>query len=87
MVATVVRWLLRVLAQVLNQRKIVDGGNSMSREEILAVFHSLAKSQGFYGRLLAWLEGCESDEKEEYLCNLEKQNFADELALILYVEC
>ena len=58
----------------------------MNREEILEVLKSLASSQGFYGRLLASLNNASEDEREEFLCNLESQNFADSLDLIMYIE-
>lgn len=52
----------------------------MTKDEILQVFRSLAKSQGFYGRLLR-------DITEEGLQYLEDQNFKDVLDLILFIEC
>lgn len=57
----------------------------MKREQILNLFRSLAMSQGFYGRLLRDID--ENPEwGDEYLTNLEAQNFGSDLDLILYVE-
>lgn len=38
----------------------------MTKEEVLAGFENLAKSQGRYGRLLAELRELERDKPEEY---------------------
>lgn len=51
----------------------------MSREEIMNVIRRLARSQGFYGRLLR-------DMTDEALDYLEEQNFEDDLELILFLE-
>lgn len=52
----------------------------MNREQIKALFEDLARSQGFYGRLLASM----TDEAWEYL---EQQNFQSDLDVILFIEC
>lgn len=57
----------------------------MNREEILETIRSLAKSQGFYGRLLKILESDELDALA-YLELLEEQNFKDPIDLILFIE-
>lgn len=62
----------------------------MSRDEILKTFKELAKSQGFYGRLLASLEDAKESSPEAYekfLTNLEAHNFSGPVDLILYLEC
>lgn len=51
----------------------------MKKEEILEAIRSLAKSQGFYSRLLEEL----TDEKLDYL---EKQGFEDYVDLIMFLE-
>lgn len=51
----------------------------MNREQILALFRSLAMSQGFYGRLLR-------DLTPEALDYLVSKNFKTELDLILFIE-
>lgn len=53
----------------------------MNKEQILDVIKSLAKSQGFYGRLLEHI-----NEEPTYLNFLEKQNFKDAIDFILYME-
>ena len=54
----------------------------MNKEQILNVIKSLAKSQGFYGRLLEHI-----NENPSYLDFLEKQNFKDSVDFVLYMEC
>lgn len=51
----------------------------MNREQILAVFRSLAQSQGLYGRILRDI----TDEELDYLVS---KNFKSDLALILFIE-
>ena len=53
----------------------------MNKEQILDVIKSLAKSQGFYGRLLEHI-----NEEPTYLDFLEKQNFKDAIDFVLYME-
>ena len=53
----------------------------MDRTRILELIKSLAKSQGFYGRLLRDIQ-----ENPEILDHLEQQTFNDDLDLILYLE-
>lgn len=62
----------------------------MKRNEILNVFKTLAKSQGFYGRLLNSLNEAKKNNPEDYdafMNELEAQNFTDDVDLILYIEC
>lgn len=59
----------------------------MKREEILNVFKMLACSQGFYGRLLHSLETADEDSRDEFLSELEEQNFSDPVSLVMYLEC
>ena len=58
----------------------------MKREQILDTFRSLARSQGFYGRLLEAIDRLTYEEREDYLTALEEQNFSDALDLVLFVE-
>lgn len=51
----------------------------MDREQILAVFRSLAQSQGLYGRILRDI----TDEELDYLVS---KNFKSNLDLILFIE-
>lgn len=57
----------------------------MKRNAILSLFRSLSCSQGFYGGLLSAIE---EDEEwgNDFLDELEKKNFKDEVDLILYIE-
>lgn len=58
----------------------------MKMEDIIKLIRELAKSQGFYGRLLASIAEL-SDEKYKELAELwESKNFADDLDFILYIE-
>ena len=61
----------------------------MNREQILQVIRELAKSQGFYGRLLENLMEMRDerpDELDNYLSLLESKNFQDTLDVVLYFE-
>ena len=53
----------------------------MTREEILGAIKDLAKSQGYYDRLLRAIE-----EDETILDTLEEQNFNDVVDMVLYLE-
>ena len=54
--------------------------------DILNEIKSLAKSQGFYGRLYRELMENE-DYKEDFKTEIEKQKFKDTLDFILWLEC
>ena len=59
----------------------------MTREAIIETFENLAMSQGFYGRLLKYLEEIsevDPDKYEEIMTSLEE--CADPVDLILAVE-
>ena len=61
----------------------------MNREQIMQVIRMLAKSQGFYSRLLEGLMEMRDerpDELDNYLSLLESKNFQDELDIVLYFE-
>ena len=53
----------------------------MTREEILENIKMLARSQGYYGRLLWAIE-----EDESILDRLEEQNFNDVVDMVLFLE-
>lgn len=53
----------------------------MTREEILENIKMLARSQGYYGRILRAIE-----EDETILDTLEEQNFKDVVDMVLYLE-
>lgn len=55
----------------------------MNREEIINSIKDLAKCQGFYSRLYDYIL---TDNSEEFISELESQNFKDTIDLILYLE-
>ena len=57
----------------------------MDREKILSAIASLAASQGFYGRLYNSLTDG-SDEADEFLNTMEKQNFGDVVDMVIWLE-
>ena len=57
----------------------------MKANEILETIKMLAKSQGFYGRLLNTIET--SEERENILAELESENFRDPVDLVMFFEC
>ena len=57
----------------------------MKANEILETIKMLAKSQGFYGRLLNAIET--SEEEETLLAELESENFKDPVDLVMFLEC
>jgi len=61
----------------------------MDRQQIRAEIQDLARSQGFYGRLLRDIEELEQEEPEsaeQFWKDLEDQNFEDSLDMVLYFE-
>ena len=58
----------------------------MKWNEILGVFESLAKSQGFYSRVLESINELSDDELEHTIRCFEEQNFKDVVDLILFME-
>lgn len=56
----------------------------MKRNEIMDTIKTLARSQGFYGRLYNSIEN--SDNKDAALAYLENQNFRDSFDLIMFFE-
>lgn len=57
-----------------------------TKEMIMDVFRTLARSQGFYGRLIRSIEEA-GEEGQEWLQSLEDQHFTSDLDLILFIEC
>lgn len=57
----------------------------MNREKILDAIHSLAASQGFYGRLYDSLTDG-SEQADEFLNTMEKQNFGDVVDMVMWLE-
>ena len=58
----------------------------MNREQILDAFRSLARSQGFYGRLLAQIDSVDEETREAFLSDLESRNFRDVVDLVMWIE-
>lgn len=59
----------------------------MKKGEILAIFKSLSRSQGFYSRIYNSLMELSEEERNKRLQPLEDKNFKDTIDLILYLEC
>ena len=61
----------------------------MKREEILRLFKSLSKSNGYYGRLLVDLNDLRINDEDSYesiMSDLENQNFQTPLDAVLFIE-
>ena len=58
----------------------------MDYQAILQVIQDLAKSQGYYGRLLEAIEVASEDEIQELKESLEAMEFKDPIDFILWVE-
>ena len=58
----------------------------MNRTQIMGTFKMLAKSQGFYGRLLRDIYELSVGAYDELMEELEAQNFSDAVDLIMYIE-
>lgn len=56
----------------------------MKKEEIKLAVESLAKSQGFYGRLIQALQ--DEDKEDEFYQICEKQNFNDIVDFVMWIE-
>lgn len=61
-------------------------GVIMKAKEIYQTIKDLAKSQGFYGRVLRAIEEDGIESRNERLEFLEKQGFKDKVDLVLYFE-
>lgn len=57
----------------------------MNKEQILDAIHSLAASQGFYGRLYDTLTDG-SEQSDEFLATMEEQNFNDVVDMVMWLE-
>ena len=61
----------------------------MKMDKILETIKNLARSQGSYGRMYNDLMAIQEDNPEKYeeiVDELERQNFADAVALVMYLE-
>lgn len=59
----------------------------MNGKQAKAVIRNLARSQGFYGRLLNEIENFTDEEMKKWNETIENQGFTDDLDLILWLEC
>lgn len=62
----------------------------MCIEEIMDVIKGLARSQGFYGRLLGAIEELKNEDVHKYqnlVLELEAQNFKDAIDVVMFFEC
>ena len=59
----------------------------MTRDDILDAIRTLARSQGFYGRLLTAIYEADDDARDEFLGTLEDQHFNDVVDLVMFLEC
>lgn len=59
----------------------------MNRDELMAVIKMLAKSQGYYGRLLQGINGLSKSAYEYLMREWESKKFEDSVDFILYIEC
>ena len=57
----------------------------MNRKEILNAVSQLAASQGFYGRLYNALTSG-TEEAEEFMEQMEEQNFSDVVDMVMWLE-
>lgn len=58
----------------------------MKKDKIKQCIHSLAQSQGCWGRLLREVAELPQNEQDNYWQSLEDMNFKDSLDLILCLE-
>ncbi len=58
----------------------------MNRTQIMNTIGTLANSQGFYSRIYNYLLSLNEDDLNEVLDELEAQNFADAVDMVLYFE-
>lgn len=58
----------------------------MKRDEITRLFQRLARSQGAYGRILRNIDNPNEYDRERFWIEMEAQNFADDIDVILYIE-
>lgn len=57
----------------------------MNKEQILNAISQLAASQGFYGRLYEALTNG-TEEAEEFMEQMEAQNFGDVVDMVMWLE-
>lgn len=60
---------------------------TMDRKDIIDTIKALARSQGFYGRLLGKINSLDTADYNAVMNELEKQKFTCVLDLVMYFEC
>lgn len=58
----------------------------MDRVKIIKILNDLAKSQGFYSRLVRNLNELTEKEYDRFMSKLEAQHFKDSVELVEYIE-
>lgn len=67
--------------------EVVDiNSNFLGVDDLEALASTLARSQGFYGRLLASLQELDTEHRQKLNDTIKKQRFTTSLDLILWVE-
>ena len=67
--------------------EVVDiNSNFLGLDDLEALSHTLAQSQGFYGRLLASLQELDTEQRQKLNSTIKKQRFTTSLDLILWIE-
>ena len=64
----------------------LNESEGMDRDDIMRTIRMLARSQGFYGRLLRDIEEMNDDAREDFFTELEDQNFKDSVDMVLFFE-
>ena len=59
----------------------------LNHDDIMSLFKSLARSQGFYGRLVRAINDASEEAREKFWQNLESKKFTDTLDVIIFIEC
>ena len=59
----------------------------LDRNDIMSLFRSLARSQGFYGRLVRAINDANEEAREKFWQNLESKKFTNEMGVIIFIEC
>ena len=58
----------------------------MKFEEVMLLIKNLAKSQGFYGRMLNAIKELDVDGLEEFKAFIEEKKFKDSLEFVMFIE-
>lgn len=59
----------------------------LDRNDIMSLFSSLARSQGFYSRLVRAINDADEEAREKFWQNLESKKFTNEMDVIIFIEC